>query len=70
MYKMRLLRLVRGLTQIDLAQQSGVSASKISLLESGRIAPSEVDLERLAHVLEAPVEALLMKVAPAEAGDE
>jgi transcriptional regulator with XRE-family HTH domain len=51
MKKLRLLRIIRNLTQIDLAHKSAVAASKLSLIECGRVAPSAEDLSRLSEAL-------------------
>jgi len=52
--KIRLFRLLHGLTQIDLGRESGVPASRISLIERGHLLPSPRDLERLSQVLDVP----------------
>jgi ribosome-binding protein aMBF1 (putative translation factor) len=42
------LRKARGWSQTDLETQSGIRQPEISRIESGRIAPSQVTLSRLA----------------------
>jgi transcriptional regulator with XRE-family HTH domain len=55
----------RGLTQHALADLSGVPQTYISLLERGRLIPTETELDRLAHVLDVtPSGALLAVVTP------
>jgi transcriptional regulator with XRE-family HTH domain len=39
------------MTQLDLANESGVPASRISLIECGHVFPSDRDLERLAYAM-------------------
>lgn len=55
----------QGLTQHALAARSGVPQTYISLLERGRLVPTETELDRLARVLDvSPSRALLAVVAP------
>jgi len=51
MKNLKLHRLIRNLTQIELAHRSGVAASRISLIECGYVPPSPRDWERLAQAL-------------------
>ena len=51
MKNLKLHRLIRNLTQIELAHRSGVAASRISLIECGYVSPSPQDWERLAQAL-------------------
>ena len=39
------------MTQLDLSNESGVPASRISLIECGHVLPSDRDLERLARAM-------------------
>lgn len=55
---LRLIRVARRLAQADLATATGVSTSFISNLEAGRQQPTRELLEKLAAVLDCPVEAL------------
>ncbi len=54
MKRIRLFRLLNDMTQIDLGRESGVPASRISLIERGHLLPSPRDLERLSQVLDVP----------------
>lgn len=47
----RQARQVLGLTQIWCAQKSGMSQSKLSLIEGGYLSPSEEEARRLAEVV-------------------
>ena len=57
--RVRLLRLVRGLTQDDLARAAGMSRSFVSLVEHGCHGVDVVRLIRLAAVLEIPLTELV-----------
>lgn len=50
--KLRVLRLVRGWTQEDLAEASGLHRTHVSLVERGQCNISLDNLERLAEALE------------------
>lgn len=52
----RLARECREMTQTDLARQMGVPQSKISKIEAALIEPSGSDLQRLARLLDRPIE--------------
>lgn len=76
--RLRALREDRGLTQVQLANQSGITPSTVARLETdyrhgnrpGRV--SVGTLEKLARVLEVPVSALLEdnESKPDENGDD
>jgi len=51
LHKVKLIRLMRGLSQIDLAQSACVSVGRIHQIETGRIRPLACDLEKLATAL-------------------
>ncbi len=58
--RVREIRQARGWTQSDLVQASGLSLSYITKLESGYVrSPQWATIQRLATVLEVPVERLL-----------
>lgn len=54
--RLRRLRLDAGMTGARLATAMGISQSKISKLETGRLAPTIEDIERLVVVLHLPLE--------------
>ena len=62
--RLRLLRLVRELTQEELGQAAGVSRNFVSLLEHGSHCPDVVRLMRLASGLGVPLAELLDLGAP------
>ncbi len=55
-YQIARLRLLRGLTQAQLAEKVGTRQSSIDRLENGSRMPSLSFLERIARVLDAKVE--------------
>ncbi len=54
--RMRLARVMRGLTQLEVAEVSGLAANSISRYESGSRIPKASSLRMLAHVYDQPVE--------------
>ena len=54
MKRIRLFRLLNDMTQIDLGRESGVPASRISLIERGHLLPSQRDLDSLSQALNVP----------------
>ena len=63
--RLRERRIAMGLRQADLAEQAGISASYLNLIEHNRRRIAEPLLERLAQVLGQPVEAFQEGVAGA-----
>jgi transcriptional regulator with XRE-family HTH domain len=60
MLRLRFERLKKGISQVDLADMTGVHQSSISDFEIGERIPSEVQLEVIARVLDvAPARILL-----------
>jgi putative transcriptional regulator len=59
-------RLIRGLTQQDLAQAADVSRQSIIAIEKGRYLPSLPLALRLAHIFACPVENLFRLDSPRE----
>jgi len=51
---LRTLRLVRGLTQRDLADIAGLSKRTVSRLEGAYYAPTKITVVELAHALSVP----------------
>ena len=56
----RLIRAARGITQKELARQSGLDPSYISLIENGDRAPSMATLKKIATVLRVPIYLLVL----------
>lgn len=61
---LQFLRLEQGLKQPALAKQSGVPQPTISLIESGRLNPTEDELERLGSALGVSPHVLMRLVTP------
>jgi transcriptional regulator with XRE-family HTH domain len=57
--QLRHLRIDRGLTQLDLGQQVGISATRLSLLERRKATPKLDELARLAEALGVPAGTVL-----------
>ena len=51
MRKLKVLRAVAGITQMDLTATTGIPAYKISLFETGRIKPKSDELKILSDAL-------------------
>jgi transcriptional regulator with XRE-family HTH domain len=62
-YQVARLRILRGLTQAELAQRVGTKQPSIARLESGRDEPTLSLLRRVAEALEARLE---VRLVPAE----
>lgn len=56
--RLKIARMQQGLLQWDLAQRAGMSESRLSKMETGKIRPSDAVLGKLAVVLGIPVEVL------------
>lgn len=56
--KRRAARVARGLRQSDLARTVGISQSRLSRIESGRLRPDPATMQRIAAVLRVPVSEL------------
>jgi len=50
--RMKAARMIKGLTQLDLAQRVGCSEALISKIETGRTSPDRELKERIACILE------------------
>ena len=59
MFKLKLLRMSRGLSQWELSHQTDMSQGRYSMIERGLIEPTAEERERLAQVLQAPAATLL-----------
>lgn len=53
MFKIKLLRMSRNLSQWELSRAVGMSQGRYSMIERGLIDPTEADRAGLAHVLKA-----------------
>jgi transcriptional regulator with XRE-family HTH domain len=53
--RIKLARMHRGLRQLDVSRLAGISESYLSKIETGRAAPSDILLVRLAEVLNVAV---------------
>jgi len=60
-YQIARLRLLRGMTQAELAEKAGTRAASIARLENGSRSPSLSLLRRIAEALDAQVE---VKIRP------
>jgi len=59
MKKLKLIRTIKGMSQWDLAVQTGIRNYRLSLFENGRIEPKADELKALAKALETTVELLV-----------
>ena len=59
MNKLRAMRLLRNMTQQELAQSSGISRTSVSLIETGVIEPKIMTIKKLAHALDISWKSLL-----------
>ena len=64
-YQIARLRILRGLTQEQLAEKVGTKQPSIARLESGRSTPSLDFLQRVAEALDAQVE---IRIVPRQTG--
>ncbi len=58
----------RGLSQAELARQTGLHPSTISKIESGRLNPYESQIRKLATALDMSEEEMLEEVRVSDAG--
>jgi len=56
--KIKLLRLEQGLLQIEVAGRAGIPRARLSEIENAHRRPAPSELERLAAVLNVPVDRL------------
>ena len=57
---LRVTRAARGISQQELAERSGVSASYISLIESGKREPTIGSMRKLAEALHIPLDLMML----------
>lgn len=50
--KLRAMRLLKNMTQQELAESSGISRTSVSLIETGAIEPKIITVKKLAHALD------------------
>jgi transcriptional regulator with XRE-family HTH domain len=62
MLRLKLWRLQGGLTQAAAAAQIGIGESTLALLESGRMRPTEAQLDRLRTVFGSAAESVFEEV--------
>lgn len=55
---LREARFLKGLNQYDLSLKTGISQSKISLIENGYLNPKEQEKKKIARALRFPVDKL------------
>lgn len=60
------LRKERGMSQLDLSVETGLSKSYLSDLENGRRNPSVLTCQRIASCLNIPLEELFRGIVPLE----
>lgn len=59
MIRLKLIRIKKGLLQVDLAKKLGVSQNTISMYETGDRFPSRTNLEKLAEALECNIQDII-----------
>ena len=69
MRRLKLLRIMRGLSQQQLAVLVKLDQPEISRIETGRVNPSPEELAVLSRVLDCPAEELLEHVSAAPLDD-
>jgi len=62
MNMVKLLRITRGQTQWQLAQETLIPNYRLSVLENGKAEPTDEELERLAETLGADSESLTREI--------
>jgi len=55
--RIKVLRIARGIRQLDLARQSGVQRTYIALIETGELLPTHEQLARIKAALDWPADA-------------
>lgn len=57
----KLCRFERGLMQLELARRADIAFRRLSAIENGLAEPQREELERIADVLDVPLDALLVE---------
>ena len=60
---MAMARKEKNVTQIDLANEVGITQAEISMIERGKVAPKEETLDKIASILCYPKDELLLDYA-------
>jgi transcriptional regulator with XRE-family HTH domain len=60
---MSMIRKEKDVTQIDLANEVGITQAEISMIERGKVTPKDETLEKIAHLLATPKDELLLPYA-------
>jgi transcriptional regulator with XRE-family HTH domain len=60
---MAMARKEKDVTQIDLANEVGITQAEISMIERGKVVPKDETLEKIAHLLSTPKDELLLDYA-------
>jgi transcriptional regulator with XRE-family HTH domain len=65
---MRIIRVGRGLTMDDVSRVAAIAASRLSLIEREKIAPSREEVIRIAAALSWPADAIDALIRPLDDG--
>ena len=57
---MAMVRKDLSITQIDLANEVGITQAEISMIERGKVAPKDETLDKISHLLNTPKDELLL----------
>ena len=57
---MNVMRKEKDITQIDLANEVGITQAEISMIERGKVTPKEETLDKIAQLLATPKDELLV----------
>lgn len=60
---MTMVRKDMGITQIDLANEIGITQAEVSMIERGKVTPREETLDKAATILKTPKDELLQPYA-------
>ena len=66
--RIKLVRMHRGLRQVDVARRIEVSESYLSKIETGRVTPSDVLLDKIAEALDVDASDLVGQIEFRQAG--
>ena len=57
---MSMIRKDMDITQIDLANEVGITQAEISMIERGKVTPKDETLDKISHLLATPKDELLL----------